>query len=72
MLQTFDFGRTLRLLKAFQGYEYPFSIDMSGFIQFQTKMGKKEPSFPQFVLLVKVVFTGTSGKNVFTGKPGLP
>ena len=35
-------------------------------------MGKKEPSFPQFVLLVKVVFTGTSGKNVFTGKPGLP
>ena len=35
-------------------------------------MGEKEPFSPQIFLPVKVFFTGTSGKNVFTGKPGLP
>ena len=35
-------------------------------------MGEKEPFSPQIFLPVKVFFTGTSGKNVFTGKPDLP
>ena len=35
-------------------------------------MGEKEPFLLQIVLPVKVIFTGTSGKNTFTGKPGLP
>jgi len=39
---------------------------------FHTISKRKEPFFPQIFLPVKVFFTGTSGKNVFTGKPGLP
>ena len=35
-------------------------------------MGEKESIFLQIFLPVKVFFTGTSGKNTFTGKPGLP
>ena len=41
-------------------------------IQFQTKLGEKVPFFLQIVLPVKIFFTGTSGKHVFTGKSGLP
>ena len=41
-------------------------------IQFQTKMGEKERFFLQIFLPVKVFFTGTSGKTIYTGKPGLP
>ena len=36
-------------------------------------MGENEPFLLQIVLPEKVIFTGTSGKNTFTGgKPGLP
>ena len=35
-------------------------------------MGEKERFFLQIFLPVKVFFTGTSGKTIFTGKPGLP
>ena len=35
-------------------------------------MGEKVPFFLQIFLPVKHFFTGTSGKNIFTGKPGLP
>ena len=35
-------------------------------------MGEKEHFFLQIFLPGKVFFTGTSGKTIFTGKPGLP
>ena len=35
-------------------------------------MGEKVPFFLQIFLPVKHFFTSTSGKNGFTGKPGLP
>ena len=35
-------------------------------------MGETESINRQFFLPVKVFFTGTSGKTIFTGKPDLP
>ena len=58
--------------KDLQGNNYPFSTDMSSFHTISNKNGRKSAFFLQIVLPAKHFFTSTSGKNVYTGKPGLP
>ena len=63
-------------LSLFEDNNYPFSINKYEFQVVWCQKWMKKCLFclklPQKNLPVKIVFTGTSGKNIFTGKSGLP